>query len=365
MKTFQTLLTLAGVSFLVTACSTPTQKDPPFAGIMNRQDVNLSAEGLAPEHPLNMMGITSLWNRTSGKNPDGSRVVVALVGTGIDYNVPDLREALYVNTGELGTKSDNGLDDDGNGVEDDLFGYDFYTGDSKPFDWHGHDTYTASIIAATGRKVNGVRGVAPNSSILIARYIGPEGMANGFDAMSALSYAIATAGVKVIYFNWPQGGFRADPDMGDPNPLVVERIQAAAAKNILVVIPAGNSGSQEVPSFIEAASKLENVLVVGGVSTESGRLAKRSNFGKKYVSVAAPLDGGNGFFPGGVVSSDLNTTSVAAAYVAGAAALVSTLPGYGSAAKIKQAFLNNTVPGRGGELMDVLSEGMVSVSSVK
>jgi len=348
-------------SLSIVACS-PSQKDPPFAGVMNRQDIDVSTVKLDAADPLAMMGVDQAWKRSSGKMPDGSRVIVAVVGTGIDYTIPDLRESLWVNANEIGNAAADNLDNDDNGYPDDVFGFDFFSGDSLPYDWYGHDTFTASVIAATGRANSKVRGAAPNASIMIARYLGPDGRGNGFDADSALTYAIQN-NAKVIYFNWPQGGFRPTRD-GDPTPLIVEDIKIAGKKNILVVVPAGNSSNQEVPAFLQQISKLDNVLIVGG-TTADGRISKRSNFGKKFVSAAAPVEGAKGFFPGGVVSSELTTTSVAAAYAAGAAALYAAMPGLGSAAKIKEAMLKGTMPGRGGEPLDVLSEGIISVSSLK
>lgn len=363
MKSILTKVFGLGVAMGILAGCSPTQKDPPFAGVTNRQDVVTENVQLSPENPLAMMGAPVAWKKTSGKNPDGSRVIVALVGTGIDYTIPDLREALWINTGELGDRANNQFDDDGNGYIDDQFGYDFFSGDSNPYDWYGHDTFTASLIAATGRTNNQVIGMAPNAQLLIARYLGPDGRGNGFDAAEAIYYSI-NAGAKIIYLNWPQGGFMPVARRGDPTPLVVEAIKFAGSKNVLVVLPAGNGSNQDVPNFIKTVSKLENCVVVAG-TTADGKLAKRSNFGKGLAAAAAPVEGATGYFPGGVVSKDLNTTSVAAAYAAGAAALIATQSGFGSAVKIKQALLSDTIPNRRGEALDVLSEGILSVSALK
>jgi len=360
-------LVVGGLIFGLTACgSFPTQKDPPLGELMNRQDVDVKSFQLNPDDPLAIMGVGLMWNKSSGKMPDGGRVIVAVLGTGIDYTNEDLRESLWINTGEIGDRSTNNNDDDGNGYADDTFGYDFYSGDGRPYDWFGHDTFTASVITATGRKNPKVVGVAPNASLMALRYMGPDGYGNGIDAALAIDYAVAN-GAKVVYLNWPNGGFRAVQGFESVIqtwPLVVQSIKDAAVRNVIVVIPAGNSSNQDVPEFLAEVAGLEHVLVVAGTLSD-GQISKRSNYGKRLAATAAPLEGGFGYLPGGVVSNDIKTTSVAAAYAAGAAALIATMPGYGSASKIKKALLSEIVPNKKGESLDVLSQGVLSISKFK
>jgi serine protease len=61
------------------------------------------------------------WDINTG-NPD---IIVAVTDTGIDYKHPDLAANMWVNPGEI---PDNGVDDDGNGYIDDVYGYDFACG---------------------------------------------------------------------------------------------------------------------------------------------------------------------------------------------------------------------------------------------
>src|SRR5687768_552025 len=78
----------------------------------------------------------------------GSRdVLVAVIDTGIDYFHEDLRANLWTNPREV---VGNGVDDDGNGFIDDVYGYDFISKDSDPFDDHFHGTHVAGTIGALG-----------------------------------------------------------------------------------------------------------------------------------------------------------------------------------------------------------------------
>src|SRR4051812_24573730 len=107
----QTLTLLALGTFFI-ACK-PTQKDPPLNYNHNRLDAKVEELKIAKDSPLGKIGISDLWKKTTGKNPDGSRVRIAVVGTGIDYTIPDLRDALAINLGEFSQANrENGIDDD-------------------------------------------------------------------------------------------------------------------------------------------------------------------------------------------------------------------------------------------------------------
>ena len=78
----------------------------------------------------------SAWRVTTGSRD----VVIAVIDTGVDYNNKDLKDNMWTNTLEL--NGEEGVDDDGNGFVDGIYGYNFYNNKADPRD--GND---AELIA--------------------------------------------------------------------------------------------------------------------------------------------------------------------------------------------------------------------------
>ena len=70
-----------------------------------------------------------------------------MIDTGIDYTHEDLKDTLWVNTDEI---PGNGIDDDGNGYVDDVYGWNFYNNNNQIFtgEEDSHGTHGAGTISA-------------------------------------------------------------------------------------------------------------------------------------------------------------------------------------------------------------------------
>ncbi|MEK6277257.1 MAG: S8 family serine peptidase [Actinomycetota bacterium] len=203
-------------------------------------------------------------------------VVVADVDTGADLQHPDLAPNIWTNPGEV---PDNHVDDDGNGLVDDLHGWDWAEADHIPDDSRGdvqgHGTETASLIAADGNNGIGIAGVNWNVSLM------PLRTATLSDTISAFIYA-RDEGARAINFS---AGFpfysRALQD-------TIENIPT-----VMVVNAADNGGlngrgdnSDRVRDF--PCKFASPNLVCVAASDQRDRLTPFSNFGPVSVDLAAP-----------------------------------------------------------------------------
>ena len=126
------------------------------------------------------------WREDNGHQAGGeSSVVVAVIDTGIDYNHIDLKQNIWINKGEI---PHNGIDDDGNGYVDDVYGWNFVGNNNDPMDDNGHGTHVAGIIGAANNDI-GVTGVAYNCKIMPIKAANSSGYLNNSDIASAITYA--------------------------------------------------------------------------------------------------------------------------------------------------------------------------------
>ncbi|MEA1048645.1 S8 family serine peptidase [Lamprobacter modestohalophilus] len=243
------------------------------------------------------------WGITTG-NP---ALPVAVIDTGVDYTHPDLAANIWVNPGEI---PGNGIDDDGNGYVDDIYGYDFFANDGDPMDEGGHGTHVAGTICAEGNNRQGISGVAWGCKIVALRFLGPDGGYTS-DAVMALDYAVAM-GVPISNNSWGGGGF-SDALYG--------AIASAAASGHLFVAAAGNSGvDTDSSAHFPSSYDLDNILSVAATDNKD-RLASFSNYGANSVDLGAPGVDIVSTYPNNKYIY-MSGTSMAAPHISGVAALL-------------------------------------------
>ena len=236
---------------------------------------------------------------------------MSVIDTGVEYTHEDLRNNAWVNPNEIGG---DGLDNDGNGYVDDVYGWDFFAGDSDPMDEEGHGTHVAGTICAEGNNSIGVAGVAWNCNIMALRFLGPDGGYTS-DAISALEYAVAQ-GVNISNNSWGGGGYSQG---------LYDAIQAAGGHGHLFVAAAGNGGGDGIGDDTDSTPhypssyNLDNVISVAATDNRD-QLAGFSNYGVNSVDLGAP---GVDIASTMLASYYWNSgTSMAAPHVAGVAALI-------------------------------------------
>ncbi len=223
---------------------------------------------------IKRVGFTDLENSAWNLLPDTLEpVVVAVIDTGLDWHHADIdSRGIWRNPAEI---PDNGIDDDDNGYVDDVIGWDFLAGNNKPWDFDGHGTIVAGIIAASHNDT-GIAGINPNARIMVLKAVNNFGNTRASYLAEAIVYA-ADNGARII--NLSVGGLQASP---------VEQaaIDYAASKGVLVIAASGNEGI-ELAEYGPGGN--DKVLTVGATHLDD-RAAAFSNFGENVDIIAPGVD---------------------------------------------------------------------------
>ncbi|MDX6702268.1 MAG: hypothetical protein QOF26_2494 [Baekduia sp.] len=215
------------------------------------------------------MGTETAWRQTTGAD-----VTVAVIDSGVDLGHPDLAPNLWTNPGEV---PGNGIDDDGNGYVDDVHGYDFVGGDGDPQDENGHGTHVAGIIGARGGNGIGGAGVAWRVKLMAVRVLDADARGTTTSVAEGIRYAVAN-GARVVNLSL------AGPS---PTPELEDAVRFAQDHGVLVVVAAGNEGTDlaTAPTY-PAAYGEANVLGVAATAQDGG-LSSVSDYGPG-ADLAAP-----------------------------------------------------------------------------
>lgn len=254
-------------------------------------------------------------------------VVVAIIDGGFQVDHPDLKDNVWINTAELNGKP--GVDDDGDGYVDDIYGYNFVI-NSSDINAHSHGTHVAGTVGATNNNGIGVCGVAGGSDgkggvkMMVCQVFDSRASSSAVaDFGAAIVYA-ADRGASIAQCSW--GASVA----GDEDKSVTEAVNyftknggGDKMNGGLCIFAAGNNG--EEGDYYPGC--LDKVVAVGSMAPD-GSVAYYSNRGK-WVDVTAPgglEDNGQQY---GVLSTLPNSTygynegtSMACPHVSGIAALI-------------------------------------------
>jgi len=294
---------------------------------------------------------TRAWDITTG----ATDVVVAIVDTGVDLQHIDLSDNKWINPGEI---PGNGIDDDHNGLVDDINGWDFLNGRPDTFqDFFGdyHGTHVSGIVGAVGNNEQGIAGVAWHVKLMSVKFIGPRSGSTS-DAIKSINYVIdeRQRGVNVRVINASWGG------PGESNSLR-KAIVAAGDAGILFVCAAGNGGDDNIGDDIDQqgdfpsawSSDISSLISVTALD-RSDKLPRFANYGLTKVSVGAPGVAVLSTTPMGTYGL-LDGTSMSTPHVSGIAALLWAANPSLTPAQVKDRIIRTADP--------VVSLASISVSS--
>jgi hypothetical protein len=294
------------------------------------------------------INLYSAWDLATGSGD----VIVAVVDNGFDTFHPDLFDNVWKNEGEI---EGNGIDDDGNGFIDDVWGWDFSVdsyfidkmnsdkkvnistvGDNDPrpsvFDKSKvsdnihHASLIAGIIGAVGGNGRDIAGVNWRVKLMNVKVVDHTDSGRVDSLVRGIRYAVDN-GADIVNLSLVS-------HMQDS--LLRDAVRYAFDNGVLVVAAAGNNAfdlddSPGDPICADNKSDTEFVLGVSAID-ESHRIYRFSNTGKTCIDITAPGVGiisTQRYAPqyglvepyGGLWSG----TSFAAPFVSGAAALIKSI----------------------------------------
>ncbi|NQU05710.1 MAG: S8 family serine peptidase, partial [Calditrichaeota bacterium] len=287
--------------------------------------VNRDAPPNDPYYPfqwyLHKVSAPAAWDLSRGDED----IVIAIVDVGFDIDHRDLIGKRWINSVEQ--NGSEGVDDDGNGYIDDIYGWDFYGDDNdpRPSDpGHDHGTHVAGIACAALDNGYGIAGISGDCRFMSVRVGYDDYITTGYEGVV---YA-ASMGADIINLSW-----------GATDPSNIERltIEYAIEQGSLVVAAAGNNEYNNNPHYPAA---YEGVLSVGAV-TEGDLLVSFSKYGY-WLDLTAPGDAIISTIPGGF--GVLYGTSMATPLVAGAAALLKSIHPDWTPEQLSMQIINSTDP---------------------
>lgn len=276
------------------------------------------------------MNIPKAWDIYRDKEKE---IIIAVIDTGIDYKHNDLKSVMWKNINEI---EDDGIDNDNNGYNDDIYGWNFFNENNNIMDGereNNHGTHIAGIIAASQSK-KGILGVASNLNVKIMSIKvlgGKEGIGTTYSIVKGIQYA-EKMGASICNLSISI--------KEEDNYLK----QVISESKMLFVVAAGNGDKNQVGINLDkspkypAAYSFENLVTVGNIQPD-GRLHKSSNYGLTKVDIAAP-----GVYIYSTITNNhytyMHGTSMAAPMVTGVVAMISSYYEKATNKQIKEILLD-------------------------
>lgn len=290
------------------------------------------------------IGVVDAWDIGTGD----STLIIAVIDGGMDLDHEDLIANRYRNPMD---SSFDGRDQDGNGLVDDVYGWDFvndslgsngsrYNGGRPEDDTHnGHGTHVAGIVGARGNNQSGIAGVCWNCKLLPIKFSDSTGKGNTLTAISAINYIadLKESGVNIKVANNSWGGTANDL-------LLYQAIQRLDSLGVLFVAASGNANqnNNDQNPYYPASFDLPNIISVTSTNCHD-ILASSANIGLRSVDIAAPGVGILSTLPNDQYGF-LSGTSMAAPHVAGAVGLMYSLSSGLTPFMIKQRLIDLADP---------------------
>lgn len=201
-----------------------------------------------------------------------TNIVVAIVDDAVRTTHEDIAPNLWVNHDEI---PDNQMDDDGDGMVDNINGFDVADGNpnpNPPSGSHGHGTFVAGCASAATDNGTGIASIGFNCRLMAIK-ASQDNNGQTIDAgYLGVQYA-AASGADVINMSW---GSSQNSSFGQ------QVIFSAQNSGAVLVAGAGNDNTDN--EFFPAA--YEGVIAVGSIDQGGGK-SGFSNYGS-WIDLVAP-----------------------------------------------------------------------------
>lgn len=262
---------------------------------------------------------------TGGLTAEGDTIVVAVVDGGFDLSQQDLN--FWKNYQEI---PNNGIDDDSNGFIDD---YDGWNGQAANDNMTvaSHGTHVSGTVGAKGNNGIGVTGVNWNVKVMPISYGGSSG---GFEANVVASYAYAmeqrrlynqSNGAKGAFIVSTNSSFGVDLAMPASYPIWCAMYDSLGSVGILSAGATANQNyNVDVQGDIPTACASDWLVTVTN-TTRTDAKNSSCGYGTTTIDLGAPGTNVTSTYPSNAYSS-ISGTSMATPHVAGAIALMLSVP---------------------------------------
>ena len=207
-------------------------------------------------------------------------VTVAILDTGLDYDIPDLNGLVDLSRSTSFVAADNALRAT------------YFSARNDVTDFNGHGTNVATQVSS---KAAALAGVTSKTTLIGVKVLGRTGSGSSSGVLAGVLWA-ADHGANVA--NMSLGGGFSKAGAGGFGSLINRTFNYAKQRGMLIVVSAGNSGidlqhnGNQYVTYCDAP----HVICVSatGLPTWTGNadaIAYYTNFGRNSASIAAP--GGN------------------------------------------------------------------------